>query len=260
MGRWPLQALWLSALGCADISGFDGNPQMDPGQDCLSCHSAHGAASGLTFTVAGTVYPLALTGAEGGLFNAEIDITGADNRTLTLRSNGAGNFYSAESVVFPAAVAIRIGGQSYPMQQPAPVGSCNACHLLAENPDGTAQPAALPPFALDAGFALRSPGRLYASPDGGTCSPPPEACPSASSSSSVPSYRDQVQAILESNCVACHAAGTAALGSYAAVQALGVSNLVQVGGCKMPPDTAAPMSPDERELLMTWLACGDPDN
>ena len=71
---------------------------------------------------------------------------------------------------------------------------------------------------------------------------------------------DSASTLVQGNLVGTNAAGTAALGSYAAVQALGVSNLVQVGGCKMPPASAAPMSPDERELLMTWLACGDPNN
>src|ERR1700677_4571754 len=111
MGRRGLSALPLLVLGCADISGFDGNPQMKPGQDCLSCHTADGVASALNFSVGGTVYPAAYTGVEGGLFDAEIDLTDSNNRKLALSSNGAGNFYSAEAVAFPAKVAVQIGGQ-----------------------------------------------------------------------------------------------------------------------------------------------------
>ena len=34
--------------------------------------------------------------------------------------------------------------------------------------------------------------------------------------------------------------------------------LNQVYACKMPPDGAEPLSPEERKTLLTWLVCGAP--
>ena len=95
----------------------------------------------------------------GGLFNAEIDIADLNGRQLALHSNGAGNFYSAEVVLFPASVSVQVGEQRFTMQEPSPSGQCNACHAVMTNADGThAGPALLPPFATEAGFEESPPG------------------------------------------------------------------------------------------------------
>ena len=175
LARWPtvfgLLVSWC--WGCADIAGLDGNPQMDPGQDCLTCHSANGPASSLGFSVAGTVYPAALAGAKGGLFDAEVDIIDLNGRQLALRTNGAGNFYSAEAIAFPAAVSVKVGAQWFSMQKQAPTGQCNVCHAVLANADGTLRPAPIPAFLADAGFPQPAPGRLYGYA-GSECSAPSE--------------------------------------------------------------------------------------
>jgi hypothetical protein len=259
--RWPA-VLGLLICGCADIAGFDGNPQMDPGQECLRCHSASGAASSLIFSVAGTVYPGALAGTEGGLFNAEIDITDRNGHELALKSNGAGNFYSAEAIVFPASVSVNVGEQRFTMQEPSPSGQCNTCHAVLTNADGTLQPVPLSPFDLDAGFTSGVPGHLYGFA--------PSACPTTISDtcpSPAPSYQNQVKAIIDANCLVCHQKGQnlASLDSHEDIVAVGITNKVEVAGCAMPtlvdPEQPwFPMSPDESAILIGWLNCSDPDN
>ncbi len=231
---------------------------MNPGQDCLTCHSAMGEASSLIFSVAGTVYPQALAGAEGGLFNAEIDITDVNGQHFTLRSNGAGNFYSAEPIVFPATVAVTVGGQTLSdVERQSPTGQCNACHGVLNNADSTLQPLPVLPLA-DGGLGL-VPGRIYGFPQTACPTPISDACPSPA-----PSYQNQIKAIIEANCLPCHGQNLPSLESYAAIAAV-PNNKTQVAGCLMPTlDSPGlpwfPMSPDERALLIAWLNCGSPDN
>jgi len=262
-------ALGLVFCGCADIAGFDGNPQMNPGKDCLVCHSASGQASNLTFSVGGTVYPTAFAGTEGGLFNAEIDILDDNNRKFTLHSNGAGNFYSAEPIAFPATVSITVGGQVFAMQNRPPMGRCNACHAVSTNPDGTLWPEPLPGLFSDAGFLTTPPGRLYAFP--------PTKCPDGGPTSCqnpAPSYSNQVQYIIEANCFLCHnpafgpdqsQSPPLRNGNYSDILASSPDSQGMLQNCEMPPlDDPShpwfPISPDERAILLNWLACKSPDN
>ncbi len=50
-----------------------------------------------------------------------------------MRSNLAGNFYSAESVAFPLRVCVERNGAVQCMQATAESGSCNACHTWPPN-------------------------------------------------------------------------------------------------------------------------------
>jgi hypothetical protein len=157
-------ALILAAVagsGCQDIAGFDGSPTMKPGQDCMACHSAGGQASGLQWTVAGTVFPTPSSPANEGLPNSEILIVDSASppKAITLRSNASGNFYTAESFTGPVKVAIQFAGQRYQMQESPPTGSCNLCHNL----DPSGGPVALPAPYVDAGFNYGIPpiGRLF---------------------------------------------------------------------------------------------------
>jgi hypothetical protein len=148
-------------LGCQDIAGFDGNPVMDPGKNCMQCHSATGQASALPWSVAGTVFPTPTSAADMGLANAEILIvdSAAPPKSITIRSNGAGNFFTAESFSGDIHVAVQFGGQRYQMQESPPTGSCNLCHGL----DAAGQPLPLPAPYVDAGFdyGMASLGRLF---------------------------------------------------------------------------------------------------
>jgi hypothetical protein len=144
---------------------------MNPGQDCMMCHSARGQASALQWSVAGTVYPTPTSPSDVGLANAEILIVDSASppKAITLRSNAAGNFYTAETFTGAIAVAVQFAGQRYQMQEAPPTGACNLCHNL----DAAGQPLPLPAPYLDAGFnyGLSPIGRLFVpvtGPDGGT--------------------------------------------------------------------------------------------
>jgi hypothetical protein len=125
--RAPAAALaLLVAVGCTPADG----PMMAPGEDCLRCHGRGEAddEDGPTWTVAGTVYPSETTEDPGaGVRGATISVRDANGKSFDLRSNRAGNFYSAEPLAFPIEVAVNGRGGH---RQPTPLadGSCNRCH------------------------------------------------------------------------------------------------------------------------------------
>lgn len=249
-----LAAALAAAGGCADIAGFDNNPQMRPGQDCLACHSATGLASGLNFTLGGTIYPAAYAGTEGGLGSAEIDVVDHDNRKLALLSNGAGNFYSAEPIVFPITVSVKVGQQRFTMQSYPPNGHCNACHSLQTNPDGTVQTVLLPAFGLDAGFDAPPVGHIYGFAGNPCAAPAPTACPTPA-----PSYKNQVQSIVNIDCYLCH---NDVFGSAPPIESYPIAKSIDdVTNCVMPiAADLFPISPDQRQILLAWMQCGEPEN
>ena len=139
-----------------DVAGLSGIPTMQPGADCLSCHVAGGLASARPWTVAGTVFPSRAAAATQGVEGVEVLVTDANGKQLTLRSNGAGNFYTAESLA--DLVDIQVQNQTRRMRMDLSVvgggslrqvGSCNRCHLDA--------PSGLSPTLGQQG----APGRLF---------------------------------------------------------------------------------------------------
>lgn len=104
----------LAAL-LAACSGENG-PLMSAGQDCLGCHDG-GAAR--RWTVAGTW-------ARG----AHVDIVDAHGKTVSLRGNKVGNFYTAEPLAPPLTVTV--DGRTMPPSatgSPLGYGGCNLCHV-----------------------------------------------------------------------------------------------------------------------------------
>jgi hypothetical protein len=116
-------AALLALAGCIPEEG----PMMAPGRDCMECHaSGAGEEEAKPWTVAGTI---------SGRRGAHVTITDQNGWSFTLRSNQAGNFYTAEGVALPLR-AISVDGASMSAtdmartgQMPNP-GSCNAagCH------------------------------------------------------------------------------------------------------------------------------------
>lgn len=105
----------LLAGACIPSEG----PMMSPFEDCLGCHKGGGGAN--RWTVAGTW-------AKG----ARISIVDANGKTVNLRGNDAGNFYSAESLALPFTASVDgrvMPGFSDPTR-PAGLtyGGCNLCH------------------------------------------------------------------------------------------------------------------------------------
>ncbi len=103
-------AVAVLLAGCIPEEG----PMMAPGQDCMAsdCHSGGEAKS---WSVAGTI---------AGRMGANVVVTDAKGWSFTLRSNKAGNFYTAEGVAFPLQVTV----DGTPMGPPVTDGSCNCCH------------------------------------------------------------------------------------------------------------------------------------
>jgi hypothetical protein len=99
-------------------------PMMAPHQDCLSsgCHRSGG--EGNTWTAAGTW--------EKG---SKVTVTDAAGKTVPMRGNEGGNFYTAEPLAQPLALTVTVDGKT----MPDPVtktgvakvtyGGCNACHI-----------------------------------------------------------------------------------------------------------------------------------
>ncbi len=126
----------LSACGIPAAS-----PQMDPGQDCMLCHTGSIAPA---WTVAGTLFRDPASQPDAGVEGGQVLITDAAHRTLTLSTNGAGNFYTAETLQFPLKVQAQFGSRRMAMVGAVTSGSCNSCH-------------AQPPLS-------DAPGRLFVSP------------------------------------------------------------------------------------------------
>lgn len=127
-----LTAAALSALAACGIP--DQGPAMQPGQDCMGCHD--GAVAAPAWTVAGTVFSDPNAPLNAGMPNAQVIITDANQQTLTLNTNSAGNFYTAEPVVFPLSVQIQRGTWKMAMQSSPSSGSCNSCHSIPKGNPG----------------------------------------------------------------------------------------------------------------------------
>jgi hypothetical protein len=103
----------------------DPGPTMNPGEDCLSCHDGSDA---LRWTAAGTVYRTTDANPDDGVSGVSVHIFDAAGRTITLRSNEAGNFYTREHLTFPIGAAIEKDGVRHEMPQTVEYGGCNRCH------------------------------------------------------------------------------------------------------------------------------------
>ena len=127
MKRIAILLGFASMLACSGGTG----PTMLPGDDCQSCHAGDKASalSAPVWTVAGTVYGASDADEHAGKKDVLVHLTDARNVTVTLRTNSAGNFYTAESLTFPLQACVESGGLSQCMQT-VPTGGCNECHTI----------------------------------------------------------------------------------------------------------------------------------
>jgi hypothetical protein len=104
-------------------------------------------------------------------------------------------------------------------------------------------------------------------PDAG----PASTCPNVSTScpSTPPSWKNDVQPLIATYCLACHGDGGIEQSQFDYTTYQGVyknraAMVTQVYQCQMPPldgsPLAAPLTADQRETIVAWLACGAPDN
>ena len=122
--------LLITALTACGIP--ERGPLMRAGEDCLSCHGAGtGLEQGRTWSVAGTAFDSFSAGPEEGVGGVEVRLTDKNGRELSLTSNRAGNFYTAEPLEFPLRRAcVERNGEVFCMRREVPDGSCNSCHNI----------------------------------------------------------------------------------------------------------------------------------
>lgn len=118
-------ALALAVLSLASACIPSEGPMMSPFENCLGCHGSGG--EGPAWSVAGTWTK-----------GASVTIIDAAGKSVTVRGNKAGNFYTAEPLVFPLRVSV--DGITMPdpnvTTNPRPParleeGGCNRCHRAA---------------------------------------------------------------------------------------------------------------------------------
>jgi hypothetical protein len=90
-------------------------------------------------------------------------------------------------------------------------------------------------------------------------------CPTVAATcpSPPPSYKTDVQPIIQSHCYACHGPGGIEVSKFDLTTYQGVAeNDVsgEIGGCFMPPPGNEQPTADERQTLLDWVACGQPNN
>jgi hypothetical protein len=107
-----LLAIFALLAGCSPEDG----PLMAPGQDCLECHSGGGEAR--SWTVAGT-----------WTRGAHITVTDARGKTVPMRGNKVGNFYTAEPLTPPLRVSVDgVEMSTTALKSGLHYGGCNLCH------------------------------------------------------------------------------------------------------------------------------------
>jgi len=125
----------LASLACVPEEG----PLMQPGRNCMECHGGSGEDDARPWTLAGTVYAAPNAPHQAGVEGVRVHVTDSKGFDFRLRSNQAGNFYTAEALSFPLAVCLeRDGAGTTCMESPVEHGSCNACHTVppTENAPG----------------------------------------------------------------------------------------------------------------------------
>jgi hypothetical protein len=90
----------------------------------------HEGGGAKVWSFGGTVYPAVDSPVDAGIEGATIEVTDSNGRSFSVRSNLVGNFYSAESLVFPLQVCVENQGVKRCMTTPTPHGACNYCHAV----------------------------------------------------------------------------------------------------------------------------------
>jgi hypothetical protein len=97
-------------------------PQMSPGDDCQPCHKR--------FTVSGTIFAHPDSLESEGIAGARVVVTDADQKSIAMDTNAAGNFYTEERLRFPVMVEVQRGVSVRRMGPLVEKGGCNSCHTL----------------------------------------------------------------------------------------------------------------------------------
>ncbi len=126
-------AALLSTTLAACGEGEEGHALMEPGSNCLSCHT--GGEEG-RFTFAGTVYGAGDAAADQGLAGVTVTLTGSSG-SATLISNAAGNFFTSQNLGTDVRVQLSFGGVT--VDRPGHIAGasagCGGCHTAGGSAD-----------------------------------------------------------------------------------------------------------------------------
>lgn len=143
----PIRTSAIEALGPETAVPI--GPLHRPGQPCGVCHHDDGNAG--PFSVSGTVY--FTKGSTNPAAKVEVLLFDTANRSYTVRTNCAGNFFVRPGQmrpVYPLWVTLRHGGKKFEMESAVfREGSCGACHAESAGPR-SAGPVFLAPDATEA--------------------------------------------------------------------------------------------------------------
>lgn len=122
------------------------SPLMKPGTACIHCHATGEVLDdhdddndddddfekGPTYYFAGTVYPSAhdendCNGSDA-VDTTRVVLTGADGKSLSLKINAAGNFYTKNTLAMPVKAKVVSAAGTKTMKDPVEDGDCNKCH------------------------------------------------------------------------------------------------------------------------------------
>jgi hypothetical protein len=131
-----LVALAHGLIGCGGPTdegfGFMTGSTMQPGDDCLRCHSSGSDyPTAPDFSAAGTVFPSLDAPATSGVPGVGVELLGPDGALLArLETNSVGNFYTTMPLPDGFRVRLDHAGEQLEMPCPPPAGNCGACHSL----------------------------------------------------------------------------------------------------------------------------------
>jgi len=121
--RWFAVLTLCVANACIPEEG----PLMLPGEDCIGCHDGGEARA---WTAAGTVFQTRTSGTGSSARGARVHLRDANGRSITLETNQAGNFYTAERLRFPLRARLEQDGVVREMTPEVEYGGCNHCHTI----------------------------------------------------------------------------------------------------------------------------------
>ena len=91
------------------------------------------------------------------------------------------------------------------------------------------------------------------------CPPSPASVPA-----NAPHYTPDVAIAIQANCTLCHTKGGSGaswpLTTYDEIYTLRFDVQSQIDACKMTPLGWPPMDPATRDMVLSWLVCGAPNN
>jgi hypothetical protein len=112
------------------IGGNEESPLMNPGQDCLACHSQMGVEEEVV--LGGTVFADNERNNCFGVEGVTVEITDSTNTVFELNSNASGNFFleveDGAGITPPYSVRLTYEGRERRMLTMQTVTSCNSCH------------------------------------------------------------------------------------------------------------------------------------